>query len=118
MVEQSDAPDPGTPLQVRTESVPGALIVAATGEIDMLTATRFDQEVQRAIAQSPQRLILDLTGVTFLSSAGLALLVRARKECADTHVVATSTATLRPIELMGLQDDLPVHADLTEALNA
>jgi len=119
VAEQTDEPAQNNLLQVRTEAVSDAIVVEVTGEIDMLTAPRLNEAVQQAIARSPRRLVLDLTGVTFLSSAGLALIVRAHKECGDhidLRIVAASTATLRPIELMGLQDDLRLHNDRAEAL--
>jgi len=119
VAEQTDEPAQNNLLQVRTEAVSDAIVVEVTGEIDMLTAPRLNEAVQQAIARSPRRLVLDLTGVTFLSSAGLALIVRAHKECGDRidlRIVAASTATLRPIELMGLQDDLRLHNDRAEAL--
>ena len=119
VVEHADEPDPSTLLQVSTEPASGAVVVEAAGEVDMLTAPRLDQEIQQAIAQSPPRLVLDLSDVTFLSSAGLALLVRAHKDCGDAvdmRIVAATSATQRPIELMGLHGDLRVHGSRAEAL--
>ncbi|MPY80692.1 MAG: anti-sigma factor antagonist [Actinophytocola sp.] len=119
VVEQSNDPQVNALLQVSTDEEPNAVIVEVAGEVDMLTAPRFERELERAIARSPQRLVVDLTDVTFLSSAGLALLVRARKDCADTidmRIVAAGSATLRPIELMGLEGDLRLHSNRAEAL--
>lgn len=107
-------------LRVRTKAVSDAVIVEASGEIDMLTAPGLEHQLQQAVACSPRRLVLDLTDVTFLASAGLALLVRACRDCGDAtdlRVIAATSATQRPIELTGLVDDLRIHHDRAEALN-
>jgi anti-anti-sigma factor len=52
------------------------VVVAVTGEIDMATAGMFWQAVEDACGRAP-RVIVDLTGTTYIDSSGLGVLVRA-----------------------------------------
>jgi anti-sigma B factor antagonist len=121
MTPTPDSPAPGT-LEVNTESAGGTVIISASGEVDMVTAPRLEDAARRAIENAPTALVLDLGGVSFLSSAGLSVLVRTHKlakesqDGTELRIVATSPATLRPIQLMGLDDDLAIYATRDEAV--
>jgi anti-sigma B factor antagonist len=54
-------------------------VVAVTGEVDLYTAPRLWEALDSAIAGAPRQLIVDLSGVTFLDSSGLNVLVHAHK---------------------------------------
>jgi anti-sigma B factor antagonist len=58
----------------------GTAVVAVTGEVDLYTAPRLWDALDSAIAATPRQLIVDLSGVTFLDSSGLNVLVRAHKK--------------------------------------
>jgi anti-sigma B factor antagonist len=98
-----------------------AVVVHATGEIDMLTApalrTRLDEHLPTA-----SLLVLDLSQVTFLGSAGLAVLVAA-KEDADRlghtlRLVPGSRIVTRALEATGLLTLFDVAGDVPAALHA
>ncbi len=121
MASTSGASDPTRGFRVDVETQDKTVILAATGELDMLTAPRLDEAADQALDNAPQTLVLDLTNVTFLSSAGLSVLVGTHKHAGDgtdVVIVATGTATQRPLQLMGLDHDLPVYATRDEALAA
>jgi anti-anti-sigma factor len=121
MTPTSDSPAPGE-LELNTESAEGTVILSATGEVDMVTAPRLEDAARRAIQDGQAALVLDLGGVSFLSSAGLSVLVRTHKFATENQdgtefrIVATSPATLRPIQLMGLDNDLAIYATRDEAI--
>ncbi len=104
--------------RVDAESHGKTVVLAVTDELDMLTAPRLHEAARQALDNAPHTLILDLTNVTFLSSAGLSVLVSAHKHAGDATDVVTDTATLRPLQLMGLDHDLPVYDTRDEALAA
>src|SRR5919198_1222200 len=62
----------------------GAVRVALRGELDLEHAYTFDEEMRRVEGESPPCLVLDLKGLSFLDSSGLARLLaanrRARRE--------------------------------------
>jgi anti-sigma B factor antagonist len=121
MTPTADGPAPGA-LQVSAESAGGTIVLTATGEVDMVTAPQLEDAARRAIEDGPAALVLDLGGVSFLSSAGLSVLVRTHKVAKESghgtefRIVATSAATLRPMQLMGLGDDLAIYATRDEAV--
>ncbi|MCO1575165.1 STAS domain-containing protein [Crossiella sp. SN42] len=101
-----------------TESEQG-VVVAATGEVDLLTTPALQQALEQAVAGHPPVLVVDLTGVSFLGSVGLAALVQilpAAEQGTKVRVVATSLAVVRPLTVTGLTDLLPVFATVDQAL--
>jgi len=117
--------DPGRPLQVRYEIVDGAVVVHGAGEVDMATRELLDRHLHAAESQvvPPAPVVLDLTGMVFLASMGLSLLVDHHEQCAQLGsrliVVATQRVVLRPMQITGVDALLPVvpcvEAALTDA---
>jgi anti-anti-sigma factor len=67
-----------TGLQVNTADDAGWTVVAVTGEIDISTAGAFEDALRGAIESSKQ-VVVDLSGVRFMDSTGLGVLMRAHK---------------------------------------
>lgn len=99
----------------------GVVVMHARGEIDVVTATEFEKAVEQATARYRGGvLIADLSDVSFLASAGLAVLVRCSEEFPEDGrflVVAQGPATLRPLELTGLTESLEVFPTVDAALS-
>jgi anti-sigma B factor antagonist len=57
----------------------GAVCVALRGELDLEHAYTFDEELRRVERGRPHCLVLDLRGLSFLDSSGLARLLAARR---------------------------------------
>jgi anti-sigma B factor antagonist len=53
--------------------------IALSGELDMTRAYTFDEELRAVEAHEPSCICLDLSGVTFVDSSGLARIVAARR---------------------------------------
>jgi len=95
-------------------------VVRVDGEVDMVTAPALESQVVALLGEKPKVLVIDLTGVRFFSSAGLAVLALAHREADDTtqlRVVANDPAVLRPMELTGLTEDLFVRPTLQSAMD-
>jgi anti-sigma B factor antagonist len=95
-------------------------VVRVDGEVDMVTAPALERQVVALLAEKPRVLIIDLTGVRFFSSAGLAVLALAHREADDgtqLRVVAGDQAVLRPLELTGLTEDLVIRPTLKAAMD-
>ncbi|WP_242453637.1 STAS domain-containing protein [Mycolicibacterium sp. P9-64] len=104
---------------VSESSVDGVAIVAASGVIDMLTAPQLEAALRDALVKEPGSLVVDLTEVEFLASAGMGVLVAAHEEAGETTrlcVVAEGPATSRPLKLVGIADIVPLFATLDEAV--
>ena len=125
----SDAavPDPfGTDLPLDTQvSRPraGTVLLAVDGEIDTLTAARLQAGLDEAVEASRadgSAVVVDLSGVTFLASSGLAVLIGGARRLAELggrlRLVAASRAVTRPLEVTGADALFDVHDDLPAAL--
>lgn len=92
-----------------------------SGEIDIVVAPGLQREIEAVLAQRPRRIVVDLSDVTFLASAGLAMLTACRNAAGSDiafAVVADGPATARPIELTGLSEELRVYPTLDGALQS
>lgn len=120
----ADSPSAGPAdlLSIAQENRGGAVVVRFAGEIDLtsLRSMRGALDAALTAATAPHPVVLDLTGVGFLASGGLAELVMAHERAAgrDTplRVVATGRAVLRPLEVTGLAAILDLRPDVTAAL--
>jgi anti-anti-sigma factor len=112
----------GELLTVRKDMRDEAMIVHVAGEVDLATTLSLGQEfagVEHAVPPEG-RVVLDMSGVTFLASAGLALMVDLYQRCADVgvglRVVAGNETVRRSLDLAGLTSILTVVDDMDAAL--
>ncbi len=96
----------------------GVAVLAVSGEIDLATIPAFEAAIADALRQRPTALIVNLSAVDFLASAGLQALVAAHERIdgeAGFAVVADGPATSRAIQLTGLAQILSLSSSLAEA---
>jgi anti-anti-sigma factor len=96
-------------------------VVAVSGTVDMLTAPRLEEAIRSATKSSPSAVVVDLSGVDFLASAGMGVLVAAHNALQPSvrfAVVADGPATSRPLKLVGIADVVGLFATLDEAMSA
>jgi len=97
------------------------VVLAVSGEIDVLTGPRLQSAIDEVLAQPLAALIIDLSAVEFLASVGLRILVDTHQRLADSAyfvVVADGSATSRPIHLMNLDEVFELYPTVEEALAA
>ncbi|MCV7230475.1 STAS domain-containing protein [Mycolicibacterium komossense] len=96
-------------------------VLTVSGTLDMLTADTLQDAVGAALRTGPLGLIIDLTAVTFLASAGMSVLI-ATHDVTEPDipfaVVAHGFVTARPLALTGLTAVIAVHPTLGAALSA
>jgi anti-sigma B factor antagonist len=112
---QSDVPSEGTEAPFddvitlsTTTGEDGVVTVTVVGEVDTFTAPVLRSSLDTQLEQQPSELVIDLSGVQFLGSAGLAVLVETQKSArsrdVELRLVATTRAVTRPLEVTGLID--------------
>lgn len=114
-------PADGLNVTVAVEWHDRAAVLAVSGEIDMVTAPRFEEALMSTLNDRPETLVVDLSEVEFFASAGLSSLVAAYQHAAEDTgvcVVATNSATVRPLQVTALDHKIPVHATREQALAA
>lgn len=84
--------------------------VAPAGELDLATAPKLEIELQELRDSGFLRIVLDLRGLTFMDSSGVALILRedalARANGHDLALIAGPPAVQRVLGLCGLLDRL------------
>lgn len=100
---------------------PNATLVALTGEIDLETSREARKVLLDAVGHG-KPLLVDLAGVSYIDSSGVASLVEAlqnAKKAGQTFgLVAVSESALRVLQLARLDKIFTIHATQDEALAA
>jgi anti-anti-sigma factor len=112
---QSDKDDFST----HESEVEGLAVVAVSGSVDMLTAPGLTEAIDSALAKKPKGLIVDLSKVEFLGSAGISVLMKTRDNLGESIpfcVVADGPATHRPLTLLGINELMSVCRRLDDAV--
>jgi anti-anti-sigma factor len=82
------------------------------GELDLATVPTFDEALARAEASTASRVVIDLSGVSFIDSTGLRTLLEAHaRSQADGNrlrIAGASDQARRLFSLAGLLDRLPL----------
>lgn len=95
-------------------------IVAVEGEIHVSTAPEFSGVLNAAIDGGRTALVLDLTGVMFIDSTGLSVLLTALRRV--THaggrmaLVCSNPTVLRLFEITRLDTTFDIHAEVETAV--
>ncbi|MET8998477.1 STAS domain-containing protein [Amycolatopsis sp. Hca4] len=97
-----------------------AVVLAAVGEVDLLSAPVLSDSVTTALADAPELLVIDLSEVSFLASIGITTLLEARHAAGTgtrVRVVAPERGVVnRTLQLTGLHETLALATTRDEAL--
>ena len=108
-------------LAVSDELVGPIRVVRCSGEIDLATVPALRDRVSRLQVDGPSRLVIDLSGVTFIDSLGLGALIGAHKRARvlkGSLVVVPSEAASRVFAATALDRVFDIRATLEDALDA
>ena len=99
-----------------------ALLLQAEGRINVLTADGFHGDTLRAVSDSPHDVIIDATGVTYLSTAGLRAFLLVSRQLATSnrslHICNLKHYIHDVFKIIGFDNVIPIHPDLDSALVA
>ena len=105
-------------VEVRAET--GHTVLAVTGEVDIYTADTLRDRLAEVVASGERRLIVDLGGVEFLDSAGLAALVGGQntvREAGGSLALACPRANLLKLfAITGLDQVFVIHPTVATAI--
>jgi anti-anti-sigma factor len=98
-------------------------VVAIAGEIDASNAKQIAERLRAALSNRSEALVVDLSGTTYIDSAGLNLLfelaVALRERQQQLHlIVPQSSPIARMVAIVGLDAEVPTHPSRAVALNA
>jgi anti-anti-sigma factor len=101
------------PFSCKAESDGDAVVIAPRGELDMATVGAVEQELRRARDAGAAKLVLNLSGLSFMDSTGLHLVARwsddASRDGFEFALDQASPAVQRVFELSGMNGQLPLR---------
>jgi anti-sigma B factor antagonist len=91
-----------------------------TGSVDALTAAELGKSIDALIAEQHTNLIVDLSGLEFMSSAGLRTLLGAvkttRSQGGDLRIVSTNPGIDKVLKMSGFHNIAKVFTTVTDAV--
>ncbi|QJT06394.1 STAS domain-containing protein [Streptomyces asoensis] len=118
-IEQADRPDR---FSVAHRTVDGVRVVTVQGEIDHDVKNAFSNALlpEDGVAQA-SRIVVDLSGVTFMDSSGINVFVTAHQAVSSTEgwlrIAAAQKPVLHVLQLVGIDAVITCHTTLEQALN-
>lgn len=98
----------------------GAHVIAVRGEIHVTTAPRFAEHLTGAIESGKTAVVLDMTGVEFIDSTGLTVLLNGLRLVRQRHgrlaLVCTNPTVLRLFQITNLDDTFDIFDDRPAAI--
>ncbi|MCA9272621.1 MAG: STAS domain-containing protein [Phycisphaerales bacterium] len=109
-------------LEVVWESRDGTTILKPDGDIDLSRSPTLRTDIRRAFDDKPKRLVIDLSGVSYMDSSGVATLVEAmqlsRKSNAKLVLCSLTDRVHSIFEIARLDQFFTITTTLDEAVSA
>lgn len=106
--------------EVSKESGSGYVLVSVVGEVDVATAPQLRDSLGDAVAEGFPTVVVDLTGVTFLDSTTLGVLIEAKKLCDDEdgamRIAVSEPRILKIFEITGLIEFFDIRSTRAKAI--
>ena len=98
----------GDGFQVSSTTVDGVIVISVAGDLDLATAPELQAECDKAVADKPDVVRLDLSSLTFLDSSGISVLVKTHHELEEAGAKLVlhqlDDRTRRVLDVAGLAD--------------
>ena len=77
-------------MKINIDNEDGIVIVRPNGKLDALTAPALQESLDQALDGGAQRLVIDMAGVKYVSSAGLRVFIRVGKKLLQSGKLAVA----------------------------
>jgi anti-sigma B factor antagonist len=114
----------GSPVRsVRWEGPDGrVMVVEAQGDIDLHRSAQFQHDLLEPLERSPQAVIVDLSGVPYMDSSGVAslvkLLARVRRDKIALKLAGLTPRVRSVFEITRLDSVFEIYPSVQEALGS
>jgi anti-anti-sigma factor len=109
-------------LEVRRETEGDVVIISLSGEFDYAEMTMAQDEIRAAEAQQPSIVVLDLTGLEFMDSSAVRVILqtdsRAREQGRRLALITGTGPPHRVLSILGLTERLDVVPDRDAVLRS
>lgn len=109
-------------VEIREEKKGKAMVFSLSGRLDSTTSPKVEEKILHSIADGTSDVILDFASLSYISSAGIRVLVHCHKELEKKHGHIFLAAVPKPIEnvlyITGFLPYFKVFEGQEQALNA
>ena len=95
-------------------------VLQVKGEVDAYTARDLDKALRDLLGQGDLRIVLDLSGMTFISSAGIRAILYAHREVlqvgGEVKLAGPTDQVRRVFEIVGFSDLLRISDRIEESI--
>lgn len=109
-------------MQIHSERQQQVLVISLAGSLDALSADEAQGTIAAQLNGEPQRVVLDLGCVDFMSSSGIRMLVETLKQSrgngGDACLAAAHPGIQRTLEIAGLARLVKTYPSVEEAVRS
>lgn len=109
-------------MNIQDKQLNDLVIISITGNIDALTSSKLTMHIKEHITKGNVKLIADVKGVDYTSSAGLRVLLGAVKETralnGDMRLANIQPNVQKVLALSGFTNILKIYPDVDSAVNS
>lgn len=109
-------------VRLNIKSIGDSVVLEAIGNVNSNNSKQFSKQMTHILADGCAHLIIDLSALSFMTSAGFRALLIAGRTANDTKtrfsLCGMNAKMYQLFELGGFLDLFPIHADLESALAA
>jgi anti-sigma B factor antagonist len=96
-------------------------LVTVSGRVDSSTAPRFHEALQKLIEKGVFKIVLDMSGLEYMSSAGFRALLAAQRQCkrynrGEVYLASVPSRIREALELAGFTELFRTFAQPLEAV--
>ena len=109
-------------MEIATNDIKQASVVTVTGRVDSATAPDLENALKQLVESDKTKIVLDLAGVEYMSSAGLRAMVSTLKAVkrvnGDLRLASPSQRVAEVLRLAGLNTIFSIYPDQAEAASS
>lgn len=110
------------PYSITTTRNAGVLVISITGCLDDEACVGLKQAIGAGQAGASPQIIIEMSGLRYVASAGIAVLIQAQKQLRNLngalHLCQASEAVHEVFVVLNLASIIPIHRTLAQALMA
>ncbi len=108
-------------MEIEVKQLKRASLVKVSGRVDSSNAPDLEKALKELMEQGQFRVVVDMSGLNFISSAGLRVLISTAKTCrrwnrGDVYLAALPKPIMDTFELAGLTRVFKIFPDVVEAV--
>jgi anti-anti-sigma factor len=109
-------------MDISTTDVNRVTVIVVSGRVDSATAPELENSLKQLVESDKTRLVLDLAGVDYMSSAGLRAMVSTLKSVkrvsGDLRLASPSQRVAEVLRLAGLTSIFSIYATQADAVSS